>query len=254
MNSQKKFAVDQQAIVFIAGNNIELSGDLTGRFLLVDLEVREADPQKRIIHNVIDERYLSQDAVRADLNSATWGIMRAWNEGIRWDPKEKKIIKRDPRPEPSSVYRGFETFSRLFGGMVENAGYGNPMESTAAEINPDYADMMAIVERLADGVERRAEYEFRRLIDICRELNLFEWHLEGKVIKRKVVEGEGTMEVTREIEQFDLTPSNKSWFGKLFSKTYGGSMFTIPDGRRVQFGKRGENRQRLYTVEIIDAA
>ena len=258
MNSQKKFAVDQQAIVFIAGNNIELSGDLTGRFLLVDLYVPEADPQERIIHHVIDESYLAQDEVRADLNAATWGIMRAWNDGIGWDSKAKKVIRRDLRPEPSSVYRGFETFSRIFGGMIENAGYGNPMASTAAEINPDYADMMAIVERLADGVERRAEYEFRQLIDICRELNLFEWHLEGKMIKRRIVEQERDAEGNvigagqREVEQFDLTPSNKSWFGKLFSKTYGGTMFTIPDGRRVQFGKRGENRQRLYTVEIID--
>jgi hypothetical protein len=256
MNSQKKFSVDQQAIVFIAGNNIELSGDLTGRFLLVDLYVAEADPQKRVIKHVIDEAYLARDDVRADLLAATYAIVRAWDEGIGM--KDGKIVKRDPRPEPSSVYRGFETFSRLFGGMIENAGYGNPLESTAAEINPDYADMMAIVERLAQGVERRAEYEFRQLIDICRELNLFEWHLEGKTVKYSEVETEldeagkvvGAGKVEK--ERFDLTPSNKSWFGKLFSKTYGGTMFTLPDGRRVQFGKRGENRQRLYTIEIIE--
>lgn len=257
MNSQKKFSVDQQAIVFIAGNNIELSGDLTGRFLLVDLYVAEADPQKREIKNVIDEAYLARDEVRADLLSATWAILHAWDQGIGIDDKGK-IVKRDPRPGPSSVYRGFETFSRLFGGMIENAGYGNPLESTAAEVNPDYADMLAIIERLADGVERRAEYQFADLIDICRELNLFEWHLEGKMVKSKKIEterdSEGKVTSAGEVEKerFELTPSNKSWFGKLFSKTYGGTMFTIPDGRRVQFGKRGENRQRVYTVEVVD--
>ena len=262
MNSQKKFAVDQQAILFIAGNNIELSPDLAGRFLLIDLYVTQADPQQRVIEHVIDESHLAQDAVRADLNAATWGIMRAWNEGIGWDPKEKKIIKRDPRPEPSSVYRGFETFSRLFGGMIENAGYGNPMASTAAKINPDYADMLAVVERLAKDVGRRAEYEFQQLIDVCREINAFEWHLDGKLTKVKIKElqkGVDTFghpiesEVEIERERFELTAAKKSWFGKLFSDQYGGTEFTLSDGRRVQFGRRGTNRQRRYTIQVLTA-
>lgn len=262
-HSQKKFSVDHETIVFIAGNNIELSSDLTGRFLLVDLYVAEADPQKRHIKHVIDKAYLAREAVRSDLLAATWSLFSAWNEGIGAEQVrdksgklvEIKIVKCDPRPEPSSVYRGFETFSRLFGGVIQNAGYGDPMESTAAEVDPDYADMLAIVERLAEGVERRADYEFSALIDICRELNLFEWHLEGKLVKRRKAERyedeEGVGARTVEEERFDLTASNKSWFGKLFSKTYGGTRFTLRDGRRVQFGKRGDNRQRRYTIEII---
>lgn len=266
-HSQKKFTVDHETIVFIAGNNIELSSDLTGRFLLVDLYVAEADPQKREIKNVIDKAYLARDDVRADLLAATWAFFDSWNRGIGAEQVrddngkliDVKMVKRDPRPEPASVFRGFETFSRVFGGIIQNAGYGNPLESSAAEVDPDYADMMAIVERLAEGVERHADYEFASLIDVCRELNLFEWHLEGKVVKEKKVvrveDEEGVGAETRESERFELTPSNKSWFGKLFSKTYGGTMFTLKDGRRVQFGKRGENRQRRYTIEIIiDAA
>jgi hypothetical protein len=246
MHSQKKFAVDQEAIVFIAGNNIELSDDLAGRFLLVDLYVAEADPQKRIINNPIDEEYLSHDAVRADLLAATWALVRAWDEA--------------GRPQPSSVYRGFETFSRLFGGMIEHAGYGNPLESTAGDVNPDYAEMLVLVDRLAEGVTRRAEYEFAQLIDVCRELHLFEWHLDGKLIKTKEVKdlfdehGKKTGAENADIERFELTSSHKSWFGKFFSDKYGGALFTITDGRRVQFGNRGKNRQRRYTIEIVDAA
>ncbi|CAN5459739.1 hypothetical protein BH20VER3_BH20VER3_00660 [soil metagenome] len=241
MNSQRKFAVEQQAIVFIAGNNIELSGDLAGRFLLIDLYVAEADPQKRVIHHVIDEAYLARDDVRADLLSAAWAIVRSWDKA--------------GRPEPATVFRGFETFSRLFGGMIEHAGYANPLESTAAEVDPDYADMLTMVERLAQDVDARAEYEFHALIDVCRELHLFEWHLDGKVMKTKVADegpdAEGFVGGTREIERFDLTPANKSWFGKLFSDAYGGTMFTLKDGRRVQFGQRGKNRQRRYTIEVV---
>jgi hypothetical protein len=241
MNSQKKFAVPQQAIVFIAGNNIELSGDLAGRFLLVDLYVAEADPQKRFIEHVIDEAYLARDDVRADLLSATWAITRDWD--------------KNGRKEPTSLYRGFETFSRLFGGMVEHAGYGNPLESTAAEVDPDYADMLAVVERLASDVEKRAEFEFHELIEICRELNLFEWHLDGKIVKatREMRDDEGKVTGAETVERFDLTPSNKSWFGKLFSDSYGGTKFTLRDGRRVQFGQRGRNRQRRYTIEIVES-
>lgn len=255
MNSQKKFSVDNQAIVFIAGNNIELSGDLTGRFLLVDFYVAEADPQKRVIKHVIDDSYLAQDQVRADLLAATWAIMRSWDEGVGVD-ESGQVVKCDRRPEPSSVYRGFEAFSRLFGGMIQNAGYGNPMESTASEINPVYASMQVIVEELAKDVDLRAEYEFHRLIDICRQNNLFEWHMDGKVVKTTVEEkdDDGKVVGVDTSDRFDLTPSKKSWFGKLFSKVYGGSVFTLQDGRRVQFGKHGENRQRRYTIEVLDAA
>lgn len=243
MHSQKKFSVDQQAIVFIAGNNIELSGDLTGRFLLVDLYVEEADPQKRKIKHVIDEAFIARDEVRADLLAATWAIVREWDKA--------------GRPMPSTVYRGFETFSELFGGMVQFADYGNPMESTAEEVDPDYADMLAIVDRLAEGVTHRAEYEFHQLIDICRELNLFEWHLEGKIVKSKVgeVERDADGNVTGggvvDVERFELTPTHKSWFGKLFSDAYGGTIFTLKDNRRIQFGRRGKNRQRRYTIEVL---
>jgi hypothetical protein len=189
---------------------------------------------------VIDEVYLARDDVRADLLAATWAIVREWDKGGR------KV--------PSSVYRGFETFSKIYGGMIEFAGYGTPMASTAGEINQDYADMLAIMERLAAGVTKRAEYEFHDLIEICRELNAFEWHLEGKVMKTKTKVGTDVLlgDQWEEQERFELTQGKKSWFGKLFSKTYGGSEWTLSDGRRVQFGKRGDNRQRRYTIQLLD--
>jgi hypothetical protein len=246
MNSQKKFAVPQSSIVFIAGNNIDLSTDLTGRFLLVDLYVAEADAQSREIKRPIDALYLARPEVRADLLAANWALLRAWDKA--------------KRPGPSSVYRGFETFSNIFGGIVEHAGFGNPMQSAAADVDPDFADMSAIVARLATDVVKRAEYEFRDIIDVCRELNAFEWHLEGKIVKSKVKQLDGMpdlngeqKEIEVEVDRFELTPAKKSFFGKLFTNQYGGTKFTLPDGRRVQFGQHGENRQKRYTIQILGA-
>lgn len=241
MNSQKKFAVPQSAIVFIAGNNIDLSADLTGRFLLTDLHVAEADAQSRPIQHVIDAVYLARPEVRMDLLAASWALLSAWDKA--------------ERPTPASLYRGFETFSSVFGGVVEHAGFGNPMESVAAEVDPDFADMQAIVEKLADGVAKRAEYEFRYIIDVCREINAFEWHLEGKTVKKRIKTGHDPVlgDLYGDEETFELTQAKKSFFGKLFTNQYGGTRFRLADGRRVQFGEHGANRQKRYTVQILDA-
>jgi hypothetical protein len=246
MNSQKKFAVPQTSIVFMTGNNVELSGDLARRCLVIDLYVSEADAQARPIEHVMDEVYLAKPDVRADVLAALWALVRAWNE-----------VKPLPRPMPSNVFRGFEIFSNIFGGVVQNAGFENPMQSTVAEVDPDYADMMAVVIELMKNVERKAEFEFNDIIEVCRELNAFEWHLEGKIVKGKRTEsvaGIDGSEYERELEyeRFELTAANKSWFGRLFSLQYGGTVFVLPDGRRVRFGKFGKNRARRYILEIVE--
>lgn len=227
MNTQKKFSVSQNSIVFMTGNNIDLSDDLAGRCLLIDLELSDADPQARKIKRVMSESYLVKPVVRCDCLSALWAMVRAWDA--------------EGRPKPSSVFRGFEVFSDIFGGIVEHAVYGNPLESVMDEISDTYSDMLAMVEKMCESVQDKTEFEFSNLIDACRELNAFEWHLEGKTIKG------GEFEPDR----FELTQSNKSWFGKLFSKRYGGTKFVLADGRLVRFGKRGRNRHRRYTFEVL---
>ena len=42
----------------------------------------------------------------------------------------------------------------MFGGVVEAAGFANPLTSTAEEVDPDYADMKAVVELLAREAKR----------------------------------------------------------------------------------------------------
>ena len=103
-----------------------------------------------------------------------------------------------------------------------------------------------------------AEFEFHQLIEICRELHAFEWHLDGKMVKTKVKVATtdtfgNPIEADEEIERFELTAAKKSWFGKLFSDQYGGTSFVLSDGRRVRFGKHGANRQRRYTIQVLDS-
>jgi hypothetical protein len=227
MNTQKKFSVTQNSVVFLTGNNVDLSEDLAGRCLLVDLEVEHADPQSRRINRVMDELYLAKADVRRDCLSALWALVRHWCAMNR--------------PKPSTVFRGFEMFSDIFGGIVELAGYGNPMASVVEEISDTFADMKALVEKLCESVQDRTEFQFSELIDACREVHAFEWHLEGKTIK-------GT---EYEPDRFELTQSKKAWFGKLFSQRWGGTRFTLQDGRRVRFGHRGRNRHRRYVLEIL---
>jgi hypothetical protein len=213
-NTQKLFEVPQNSIVFMTGNALDLSADLAGRCLLADLYVPQADPQERQIRNVITESYLARPQVRADVLAAMWALVRNWESRLR--------------PASSLTFRGFEKFAHIFGGIVQAAGFGCAFRSVAAESDPDFSDMRAVVEKLSEGVSSRAEYDFGKVIDVCRELNAFEWQVTG-----------------------ELTAKSRSWLGKLFSEQYGGTAFTLSDGRRVRFGNRGRNRQRRYTIEVI---
>ena len=150
-NSQKKFQVAQTSTVFLTGNNIELSLDLAGRCLLIDLWAGEADMQSRQIKHVIDEGYLARPAVRADILSALWALVRGWNEA-----------RPLSRPPASDVFRGFESFSNIFGGIVEHAGYGHPLQSAAAEVDPDFADMRGIDRKAFGGCEHVGRVQVRR--------------------------------------------------------------------------------------------
>jgi hypothetical protein len=215
LGSQKLFQVPQNAVVFLAGNNVELSSDLTGRFVLIDLFVREVDPQDREIKRVLTESYLTRPEVRADVLAALYGLVRNWDKRLR--------------PPSSAMMVGFEKFSQIFGGIVEAAGYDCPVRSLANKIDPDLRDMTTLVEKLAAGVQHHYEYEFGELVAFCRELNTFEW---------LVPPGE-------------LSGKERSSLGKIFGLQYAGTIFRLSDGRRVQFGRRGNNRQRRYTIEII---
>lgn len=237
------FSAAKQCVVFITGNNLALSTDIANRTLRCSLYTEEFDVQSRHVKRTIDEEWLCRPAVRGDILTALWTLVKAWDKA--------------GRPKGTRVLKGFERWCEVFGGIVAHAGFGDPCEAPPLDDtsgDTDAADMRTLVEVLvADMEERpasvegpwspstRKEFHFQDLVDACMENSCFEWHMEGVLRKEK----------NTDREWLELNNKSKSWLGKQWSGTAGGRIFRLKDGRSVRFGSRGRNRHKRYMVEIV---
>lgn len=232
MGGQKKFNAPKLSTLFLTGNNMTLSTDLARRVLICELYVEEADIRDRQVQRLMTSAYFERPQVRGDILSALWAMVRGWDEA--------------GRPDCSRRIPGYEEWSRIFGGIVEHAGFGCPLEPIESEHigDTEMSDMLVMLEALVkdlDGAgEARGEYEFQDLVDVCQAESCFEWIINGGKVK-KSSDGD---------ESFELPAKEKSMLGKLFAGKYGGRRFRLKDGRQVVFGKKGKNRHRRYLVEI----
>ena len=228
MQTQSKFTAPKMAPVFLTGNNLEVTPDIARRFLHCKMNVDEADPQDRGIRREIDDAFLTRPEIRGRVLAAVWAFVREWDGA--------------GRPASQRVIRGYEEWSRIFGGIVYHAGFGDPLEPLAVEEsgNSKRADMQALVAALAallfDEDAGEQEFSFQTIVDICVKLDAFSWMMDGTENK------EGEMK---------LKPAKCSMFGKMLSEEFGGKKFRLHDGRRVQFGHRGKNRSKKYLVKVI---
>ena len=128
--------------------------------------------------------------------------------------------------------------------MVEFAGFGDPIEALPVEEsgNSELADMLALVGALAKNVDDEAEYTFQEVVNAALDCNSFVWMLDGKEER----------ETKDSPSRYILTAKSKSKFGKLLAEQYGGKKFTLPTGRVVKWGQQGKNRQRLYTLTVLN--
>ncbi len=230
MNTQQKFAVPKLATVFLTGNNLEVTPDVARRFLHCRMTTDEADPQARKIAKTFDDEWLERHEVRSQLLSCLWSIVRSWDAA--------------GRPTPSRIIRGYEPWCALFGGMVQHAGFGDPMEPLPVEEsgNSELADMTALVSHLAKGIDDSSEFSFQDVVEAAIEVNAFTWMLEGKE-EREGKDGP---------RRFVLTARANSKFGRLLAEQYGGKKFRLPTGRVVRWGQSGKNRQRVYTLTVLE--
>ena len=230
MNTQQKFAVPKLATVFLTGNNLEVTPDVARRFLHCRMLTDEADPQARKIEKVFSDEWLEKPEVRSQLLACLWSIVRSWDEA--------------GRPGPNRIVRGYEPWCAVYGGMVQHAGFGDPMEPLPVEEsgNSELADMMALVAQLAKGVDDDQEFSFQDVVEAAVEVNAFTWLLEGKE-ERDGKDGP---------KRFVLTARANSKFGRLLAEQYGGKKFRLPSGRVVRWGQTGKNRQRLYTLTVLE--
>jgi hypothetical protein len=247
MGSHTELAAVKETVVIITGNNLSLSTDIARRTLRCNLYTEEFNAQNRTIQRVIDEEYLARPSVRAEILSALWCFIREWD--------------RAGRPKGKDARKGFEQWSETFGGIVMNAGFGNPLEDPPTDDysgDPESADMMTLVEVLVADMAKlhdpqaldaerqlpikKKEYTFEELVEAAQSNDCFSGMIEGN---------------TKENEEGDkyivLNQRSKSALGKMFAARYGGRKFRLKDGRVVRFGHRGRNRHRRYAVEILDS-
>jgi hypothetical protein len=216
---------------FITGNSLTWSKDIDGRVLICDLYLEDADPQARRVRVERTRRDCLPPGRRGDLRSARWAMVAEWD--------------RLGRPAPGRVRAGFGEWCRVIGGVVGCQGLGDPLLPRPEEFsggNTDFADMLALVERLAVGIETIGEYRFEDVVEAAMAVNAFEWLMKGKE-KR-----------SEDRVAFVLDPAERRKFADILSSTYGGRTFSLSDGRRVQWGNRGKNRGRWYQVAVKSQA
>jgi hypothetical protein len=252
MGGQKSFTASRVTQVLITGNNLGLSEDLEERFLICDLYLEDMDPRARKIERVMTEEWLAKPEVRSRILTALWTLVSDWDAAGR--PMSKLTVP------------GFETWSEVYGGIVEHAGLGNPLVRPKLDHggNDWKRDLMAMLAELADDIKRpnvlglssneeiakeeaaaalrtSKEFTFQELIDCCRELDCFTAGINGRETKDKA----------NDKVSFEPDAKTKSTLGKYFRAQFGGRIGTLEDGRRVRFGARGKQRHHRFTVELL---
>jgi len=237
MHSQSKFTVPKLATVILTGNNLEVSQDVSRRFLHVKMLVDEANPQERTIKREIDDAWLASPEKRALLLAAMWAIVREWDAAGR--PRGKRVV------------RGYEEWCRTYAAMSEWAGFGDALEPLPVEDsgNTELADMLALIERLLaqaqvqDDLDRPAgitpaaggwEVTFQHIVDSAVAVNSFTWALRGR----------------EKDDHFILDASGNSRFGKILSG-FGGKKFRLDGGRVVEWDTPGKKRGKHYLLKLL---
>jgi len=230
-HTQDEFREPKTAVVFLTANNLEVTPDIAGRTLTCDLFTEEANAQDRKIEHEIDAEWIRQPHIHRQLASALWTLVKQWRDG--------------GREHTGRVIKGYGEWSRIFGGITMSAGFGDPCAPRESDAygNTEFADMLALIGELAEGVEKSEEYEFLDIINYCRALNCFPHMIKGRLVEKKGEEGKASEHV------FYPSDETNSSMGKLLGR-YGGKSFVIKGGRRVTFDKRGKNRHKRYVIAV----
>ena len=205
LGSSAKYEVQKQTMLMFTSNQAEVSSDIARRAIFIDLFQKEADPQARKIERPMGAEYLARPEVRFAILSALWSLVHAWDKA--------------GRPACSSRLVGFEGWSQVIAGIVEYAGFGDPLRKPDSEDfgDPDAADMRDLVKVMAEGVFRdgleymcRSGVSFDDVIWICRDRGLFDEQIKGKV--------------DRETKEFEIYTSSRTKMSRLFAR-YNGRVF-----------------------------
>lgn len=158
----KMFSVEKETIVLITGNHAKVSPDMRRRSLLIDLEMIEACPEDRVIENPLGEPEIL--AMRPKILAALWAIIREWDKA--------------GRPEGKHRHPSFPKWGHLFGGMIENIPFQNPVMPRAKGADDTFNDFKEMVIQLLESSTER-EIGAGELLEYCRAQGFFSWVIDS---------------------------------------------------------------------------
>jgi hypothetical protein len=141
--------------VYLTANFATYSSDLRRRMLAVELILKEARAEERLIKNYLDEDKLVE--LRSRLLSIFWAMIRHWDQ--------------QGQPRGSKLLPGFEAWSKTIGGILEAAGFTSPCLASKLKTGGDTytRDMETLVSEMVPGTE----YKFSDLVDLAYDHHLF---------------------------------------------------------------------------------
>jgi hypothetical protein len=228
LGGSTKQEVGKQTMVMVTTNQAEVSADIARRSIFIDLFQKEADPQARKIERPMGAEYLARPDVRYAILSALWSLV------VAWDAAGRKV--------GSTRLVGFEAWSDVIGGIVENAGFGSPLRRPSSDNFGDFdaQDMESLVRAMHEGVFRdaielncRDGITFEDLIWICRDRGLFDGSIVGRT--------------DRETKEFEMFNRSRSIMGRLFEK-YNKRVFRFDDLGAVTFDRVGSKNRRRFRI------
>ena len=229
MGGQREFNVEKQSVVFVSANHAEVDKDANRRALVCKLFLEAADINDRKFDKVLDDEYLDRMPVRRELLSVLWSMVHHWAKlGC---------------PEGPRTLASFEQWSRIVGGIVFAAGFGDPLEPTGDEFDPDSRDMRQLIALLAgylnpestDPEDHTFEAEFDAMIELCRNNDFFVQKIDGKKNKD---------------QEFILDRGSRIQMGKLFGRE-SGQVWPIEGKGKVRFGRKGSKNWRSFHVDLV---
>jgi hypothetical protein len=236
LGKSEMFEAENNASIFVTGNNLNIGTDVMQRFLTIDLNIEEANVQDRKVKRVIDDVWLSDPNNRHQTLSALWALVRYWNKAGRPQATGKP-------------YLGFEQWGNTLGGIVEYCGIGNILErpSLVNAGDTESSDMSELVGHLSQDFNQ-AEYTFQQVIDTMYDHELVAWKLKGRQ--------EYSAESNR--ENLRLDHAAQSAVGLLlrnYSNGAKGKVYKITSEgkptRPIRFSTRGKGRLKRYVVEDL---
>lgn len=242
LGRSEMFEAENNATLFFTANNASLGPDMQERILISDLYVETADRQDRGTEldpsREIDDVWLSRPDNRRRILSALWAIVRHWDAAGR-------------PPASGTPRKGFATWCRILGGMVEFAGFGDCLERPRDLENCGDAetdDIRALVEYCSRDTRGR-ECTFQEIVHILWEKGLVPWCLHGRE------------EYVEDLQKLSLKLNDacNARLGMLLQRNCSGErgeihIFKSPGSdrtRRVRFYCRGKGRSRRFHFDEI---